>query len=95
MMSSHWGQHDEDCYGCKLQTVRLSRGEHPISRKDRQWDRDLEAYSRLRRNGLQPPGIDGSANLERQGHEPAEIETGQLMTAKQRKQYTSLVQDIP
>ena len=95
MMSSHWGQHDEDCYGCKLRTIRLSRGEHPISRKDRQWDRDMEAYSRLRQDDVQPPRIDGSAELERKGRDQIEIETGKILNDKQLKQYQSLYRNIP
>lgn len=32
--------------------------------KDRQWDRDLDAYKRLRADGVQPPSNLGCARLE-------------------------------
>jgi hypothetical protein len=94
MMRSHWGQHDEDCYGCKLQSIRLSRGLHPISRKDRQWDRDMDAYSRLKRSGVQPQQIDGCANLEAKAQSEVEIRYGLAATDKGRKQAEQLVKDL-
>jgi hypothetical protein len=94
MMSSHWGQHDEDCYGCKLRTIRLSAGLHPISRKDRQWDKDMEAYARLRHDGVQPRQIDGSAELESKARDKVEIDYGLASTERGLKQAQQLVADM-
>ena len=40
------------------------------------WDRDMPAYKRLRREGHQPPSVDGCADLEARARSPFEIETG-------------------
>lgn len=42
------------------------RGEHTrvTDRTERQWDRDMPAYKRLRKAGYQPRGIDGADRLE-------------------------------
>lgn len=39
---------------------------------------DAPAYKRLRRNGLQPKGVDGCARIEALASHPAEVETGRL-----------------
>lgn len=38
----------------------------------------MDAYQRIRRNGLQPKGIDGSAQLEKHAETQQEIEMGHL-----------------
>lgn len=63
---------------CTLEYVEHLRGFHlsaeatpnrrPVSAqasvKDRQWDRDLDAYKRLRQDGIQPPSNLGCARAE-------------------------------
>lgn len=96
MQRTHWGQHDLDCYGCKLATIAFNPTEHFFSKKDRQWDTDIEAYRRLRKNGVQPKGIDGSAEIERKAGTVHEVESGQVLsTRKQRRQLQSLLGDMP
>lgn len=46
----------------------------------RQWDRDMPAYKRLRRQGLQPPGIDGCRQLEQVASMQQEITLGTAIT---------------
>jgi hypothetical protein len=41
-------------------------------------DKDLDAYKRLRQNGVQPRKIDGSANVEKRAEEKWQVETGIL-----------------
>ena len=36
-----------------------------VDETEKQWDRDGESYRRLRKDGLQPNHIDGSADFER------------------------------
>lgn len=36
-----------------------------IDRTEARWDRDGDAYKRIRKEGLQPEHVDGSAQLER------------------------------
>ncbi len=47
--------------------------------KDKQWDADMPAYQRLRRNGVQPPRIDDSAELEKRASDQFEIELGTVV----------------
>lgn len=46
--------------------------------KEKRWEADIPAYKRLRRNGLQPQGIDGSARLEAKANDTIEVESGVL-----------------
>lgn len=46
------------------------------SLKESQFSKDRDAYQRLRKQGLQPPNIDGCATLEAQGVTRDEITTG-------------------
>ena len=95
MRRTHWGQHEESCYGCKLHTIRLGHPEHPLVERDRQWDRDMGAYYRLRMSGTQPRQINGSAQLEAHAESQIEVESGQLLNKKQRSQTMSLMSDMP
>lgn len=47
--------------------------------KDKTLDADLAAYKRLRNNGLQPKGIDGSANVERKVTSQFDIDLGTVV----------------
>lgn len=60
----------------KLLSISVARARKDADTRERQLDKDLAAYQRLRREGLQPPGVDGSALLESQAVSRAEIETG-------------------
>jgi len=60
---THDGSH-ENCFGCKLKTIQFGAGPAPQTLMERRWEADMPAYARLRRDGLQPRGIDGSAELE-------------------------------
>jgi hypothetical protein len=64
------------------------------SRKDRRWERDMDAYSRLRQDGVQPRQIDGSFELEQKARSEVEIDYGLAATDKGRKQAEALVKDL-
>lgn len=76
----------EGCFGCKVAHVAMSSTATPnrrrdtvaINQKERRWDRDMDAYKRLRNDGLQPPHIDGSARLEQKAEHRVQVETGML-----------------
>lgn len=78
----HDGSHGEDCFGCRIKTVAFSAAAMPtrlshVSRTqatETAWDRDGEAYKRLRKDGVQPHGIDGAAALETLANDRREIE---------------------
>jgi hypothetical protein len=56
----------------------------------------MAAYARLRANDVQPPSIDGSAELEKRADTALEVASGQVLsTKKQRQQLASLAKDIP
>lgn len=76
----------EGCFGCKISGVQVSSAATPtrrrendaINRKEKRWDRDMDAYKRLRKDGLQPPHIDGSAKIEARAEHKFQVETGSL-----------------
>lgn len=43
---------------------------------ERNWQKDMPAYKRLRREGLQPKRIDGSAEIEAKAKYKWQVETG-------------------
>ena len=47
---------------------------------ERNWNKDMPAYKRLRADGLQPKKIDGAANVEKRAQEGWQVETGILPT---------------
>jgi len=72
----------EGCFGCKVAGVRMghnsttTRGAEVdrINRTERNWNKDMPAYKRLRQQGLQPKSVDGSAFLENHATEKWHIE---------------------
>jgi putative FmdB family regulatory protein len=55
---------------------------------------DMDAYKRLRENGVQPPSINGSARLEAKAEEKHEVNSGKTFsTATGRKRGMGLVRD--
>ena len=56
---------------------------------------DMDAYKRLRQNGVQPPSINGSAKLESRAEENFEVNSGQAFSnANNRKRNKNLIKDI-
>jgi len=47
-----------------------------INKTERQWNVDMPAYKRLRREGLQPKRIDGAAEIEKKAEHKFQVETG-------------------
>jgi len=43
---------------------------------ERNWQKDMPAYKRLRKEGLQPKRIDGSAEVEKKAEHKWQVETG-------------------
>ena len=67
----------EGCFGCRVAGVRMgtntttSRGAKvaEVNQTERNWNKDMPAYKRLRANGLQPKRIDGAAEVEKKAQE--------------------------
>lgn len=76
----------EGCFGCRVAGVRMgtntttSRGARvaEVNQTERNWNKDMPAYKRLRANGLQPKRIDGAAEVEKKAQESWQVETGIL-----------------
>jgi hypothetical protein len=72
------------CFACKIASVGFGVSamptrkpqEHGTIAKERLLDRDLDAYKRLRGDGVQPRQIDGSARVEARADERHQVETG-------------------
>ena len=56
---------------------------------------DMAAYKRLRKDGVQPPGINGSARLEAKAESHHEVNSGHTFaTSAGRKRSLSLLDDL-
>jgi hypothetical protein len=74
----------DGCFGCRVAQVRVgsnsttTRGAKvaEVNQTERNWNRDMPAYKRLRAEGLQPSRIDGAAEVERKAKEAWQVETG-------------------
>ena len=74
------------CFGCKVSQVGFAPSATPSRRGgafaaknvalEQQWHRDMDAYARLRADGLQPTQIDGAHVLEREATTPIQVEYG-------------------
>lgn len=51
-----------------------------VEAKERTLDGDLDAYKRLRQDGLQPKSVDGSRRLEQRAEHAIEVESGLLLS---------------
>lgn len=79
----------EGCFGCRVAGIRMgtnsttSRGARvaEVNQTERNWNKDMPAYKRLREEGLQPKRIDGAAEVEKRAKEKWQVETGILPTA--------------
>jgi hypothetical protein len=85
----HPGLDVEGCFGCKVAGVsfpasimpsRSSGAAHArwVNDTEARWHKDMPAYKRLVQDGLQPPKIDGCAELESKARSKVEVESGVL-----------------
>lgn len=51
-----------------------------VKRREREWDKDMPAYRRLRADGTQPKNIDGCAELEARASTRDEITMGHIFS---------------
>jgi len=77
------------CFGCKIAHVSVPASVTPtrrdgarhakwVNETENRWHKDMPAYKRLVQDGLQPPRIDGCAELEAKASTRAEIELGRV-----------------
>ena len=76
----------EGCFACRIAGVAFASSAMPSRRNhaasvnatEKRWSKDMDAYKRLRRDGLQPASVDGASNLEKKAEHRSQIETGIL-----------------
>lgn len=84
-------EHVEPCsnaYVCEKRSVSfgsMSGRAYEVKMQDRQFDRDAHAYRRLRKDGVQPKHVNGSALAETLATHKAEIEIGRDLHPIERK----------
>jgi hypothetical protein len=74
----------DGCFGCRIANIRMgtnsttTRGKEveQTNKVERNWQKDMPAYKRLRREGLQPKRIDGAAEVEKKAEHKWQVETG-------------------
>lgn len=74
----------EGCFGCRIAGIRMgtnsttTRGKQvqETNKVERAWQKDMPAYKRLRKEGLQPKRIDGAAEVEKKAEHKWQVETG-------------------
>ena len=73
------------CFGCRVASVSIASSATPsrspgaahakwANDTEKRWHKDMDAFARLRRDGLQPERIDGCARLEQEAKHRVEIE---------------------
>jgi len=72
----------DGCFGCKVASVAFASSAMPtrseagtVERETKIMHKDVAAYRRLRKNGLQPKSVKGSARLEARADSKWEVET--------------------
>lgn len=87
----------EGCFMCKISTIDFGSSamptRHPTAAateaRERRWSKDMPAYKELRAQGLQPPHIDGSAELAAKAETRFEVESGKVLPGQAKKiEYT-------
>lgn len=81
---THPGLDVEGCFACRVSGIRMgmnsttTRGKNvaAINSTERNWNKDMPAYKRLRQEGLQPKRIDGAAEIEKKAEHKWQVETG-------------------
>jgi hypothetical protein len=85
----HPGLDVPGCFGCKAAHVSVPASATPSRRAgasharwvndtEKRWHKDMDAYRRLVRDGLQPPKIDGCAEVEKRAETKSEVESGRV-----------------
>jgi hypothetical protein len=86
MERTHFGQH-EDCFGCKVRSVAIGQPSDMPTRKPqavadkRYWtqrEKDIAAYKRMRKEGLEVKGTVNADRLEATARTEFELISGQV-----------------
>lgn len=87
------------CFGCHLATLHVAHSSEWAGdkRREKTLDRDLDAYARLRAEGLQPEGVDGAARLEQTAQDHLDVNMAsspfiKRMDIEQRGQFVQAIE---
>ena len=94
-------EYTEGCFVCKVSTISFGSSSMPTRRpvvaateaREKRWSKDMPAYKELRAQGLQPPRIDGAAELATKAETRFEVESGKILSGKGKK-IESAIKDI-
>ena len=72
----------DGCFGCRVANIQVgansttTRGAavEATNSREKRWNKDMPAYKRLRKQGLQPKKIEGASLLEKHATERWQIE---------------------
>lgn len=84
------GRHADVCFACRVGSVQftsMSPRAEDVRKRDREFEKDAAAYKRLRKEGLQPKGVDKSALLETMADHKTEVELGRSLQKDQVKAF--------
>lgn len=89
---NHWGQHTDcpPCFKIKLATVQFTSCKpraFEIRKRDKAFEKDAAAYNRLKKEGIQPRGVDKSSLLESHGTHKTDALLGRPTTDAERKAF--------
>ena len=99
MQRTHYGQHGDDCFGCRVLSISFAPSAMPSRRDgahcaiakagDRRLEKDLVAYRSLAEDGMAPKSINGSHEMAMRAESAFEVERGMTATdmAKQTPSY--------
>lgn len=93
-------EHPADCFGCKLASIQYgavpggARDRAAVERnREKSWTRDMAGYKSLREQGVQPPGIEGSADLAITASDQWEVEKGIVLSKDLQRTHLSALKD--
>ena len=86
-------EYTEGCFVCKVSTISFGSSSMPTRNptaaateaREKRWNKDMPAYKELRAQGLQPPRIDGSAELASKAETRFEVESGKVLPGQAKK----------
>lgn len=65
-------------------------GAETVEAREKRWAKDMPAYKELRKQGMQPPKIDGSAELAAKAETRFEVESGQILQGESKRIETAV-----
>jgi len=86
MVKTHFGQHGDECFACKIQFINVSGAAMPtrkanlVSQLDysAKREKDIDAYKRLRKEGNKVKSTTDARMLEREARTTFELESGMV-----------------